>query len=192
MSKIVKEGIDRFYDYDLHLETRTIFLADGDDGEINAAVANKFIKSLHLLVAQGIDKPISVYVNSFGGCWYNGMAIYDAIKFCPAVVNAFIVGTAMSMGSIVIQAADKRIIYPNATVMVHDGTFSQDSMAPASFQNWADHYKKIQPRMYRIYAERTGKSAGFWRRKCNADLILSATEALELGLVDEIYGVSNG
>lgn len=192
MARINKEGLDRFFDYDLHVESRTIFLRDGEDGEIDAATANRFVKALHLLVAESTEKPISVMVNSFGGCWYNGMAIYDAIKFCPAIVNCYIIGAAMSMGSIVIQAADRRIMYPNATMMVHDGTFSQGSLPPASFQNWADHFKKIQPIMYRIYAERSGRSTGFWRRKCSADLILSAKEALELGLVDEIYGVSNG
>jgi ATP-dependent protease ClpP protease subunit len=94
----------------------------------------------------------------------------------------------MSMASLILQAADHRIIYPHATIMVHDGYETRVDDIPRTFQNWADYSKKSQQMMYRIYAERSGRPVGFWRKKCAADLILTAQEAKALGLVDAIYG----
>jgi ATP-dependent Clp protease protease subunit len=190
MSKLAKESIDRFFEHNLHVETRTLYLGDDESEGINGNVASKVVKGLHLLGASP-DKPITIYINSFGGCWFNGMAIYDAIKACPCEVTALVVGSAMSMGSIFLQAADNRVIYPNATIMVHDGYESRVDDTPKTFQNWAEYSKMSQRMMYEIYAERSGRPASFWRRKCAADLILSAKEAKELGLVDSIYGESN-
>jgi ATP-dependent Clp protease protease subunit len=137
--------------------------------------------------AADAEKPITVYINSFGGCWFNGFAVYDIIKACPATVTAYVVGSAMSMGSLILQAADHRVIYPNATVMVHDGSWNVEDTVQ-SFHNWAEFSKKAQQQMYGIYAGRSGRPPSFWKKKCAADLILSAKEAKELGLVDEILG----
>jgi ATP-dependent Clp protease protease subunit len=187
MARLAKESIDRFYDYRLHIESRTIYIGDGDEGEVDAEVARKAIKAFHLLVSADKEKPINVYINSFGGCMFNGMAIYDVMKNCPCHVTAFVLGAAMSMGSVILQAADVRVAYPNATIMVHDGSWNIDDTFQ-SFHNWAEFTKKSQQQMYRIYAERSGRPAGFWRKKCAADLILTAQEAKSLGLVDSIYG----
>lgn len=191
--RLGKESVDRFYDYDLHVESRTLFIGDRiageeSEGEIDADVSQRAIKGLHLLTASATDKPISIYLNSFGGCWFNGMAIYDAIKACPCHVSITVVGSAMSMGSIILQAADTRLIYPNATIMVHDGYETRVGDIPQTFVNWADFSKKMRNVMYHIYSERSGRKPSFWRQKCRADLILSAKESKELGLVDGIIG----
>lgn len=196
MSRLAKESIDRFFDYNLHVESRTLWVGDEEEGKegergINSTAAQYVVKALHLLVAASPEKEITIYLNSGGGCWFNGMAIYDAITLCPCQVTAYVVGSAMSMGSIILQAADTRVIYPNATVMVHDGYESLSEALPQSFQNWADYSKKTRQKMYRIYAERSGRPVSFWRKKCAADLILTAQEAKEFGLVDSIYGEDN-
>lgn len=183
---LAREGIDRFFDYDIHVDSRTIWIGDGDE-QLDKQSAQHAVKALHLLGTTP-DKPISILLNSFGGCWFNGMAIYDAIKASPCHIDIVVVGAAMSMGSIILQAADTRIIYPNATVMVHDGYEGMSDVTPLTFQNWAEHSKKLRTSMYRIFAERSGKPVSFWRKKCAADLILTAQEAKELGLVDSIYG----
>jgi ATP-dependent Clp protease protease subunit len=188
MPRLAKESIDRFFDYSVHVESRTLFVGDGGDGEIDADAANRVIMGFHLLTEASKEKPIAVYINSFGGCWFNGMAIFDVIKSCPCPVTAYVLGAAMSMGSIILQAADERIIYPNGTIMVHDGYESRTGDIPQTFVNWAEYSKKTRNSMYRIYADRSGKPVSFWRRKCAADLILTAQEAKALGLVDSIYG----
>lgn len=187
MPRITKEGIDRFFDYGLHVETRALYLGDGDDGEIDATVAKNVVKALHILGSTP-DKEITVYLNSFGGCWFNGLAIFDAMKFCEAPITAYVIGSAMSMGSVVLQACGTRLIYPNATMMIHDGYETRVSDMPTTFINWAEHAKRSRNRMYEIYAERSGRTTSFWRRKCANDFIISAPEALELGLVDGIVG----
>ena len=186
--RLVRESIDRFYDYDIHVETRAIYIGDEKDDGVNQRTSEFAVKALHMLANASQEKEITIYLNSFGGCWFNGMAVYDSIKACPCPVTIYVVGSAMSMGSIILQAADNRIIYPNATVMVHDGYETRVDDIPRTFQNWAEYSKKSQRVMYNIYAERSGRSAAFWRKKCAADLILTAQEAKELGLVDSIYG----
>lgn len=193
MARIVKESIERFYDYDIHIESRTLFIGDsrgeGDnEGEIDADVSQRAIKGFHLLTAAAADKPVTVYINSFGGCFYNGMAIYDAIKACPCHITAYVCGSAMSMGSLILQAADTRLIYPHATMMLHDGYDTRVGDVPQTFFNWAEYSRKMRTVMYKIYADRSGQKPSYWRRKLSNDLILTASEAKELGLVDGIVG----
>jgi len=185
--KLAKESIDRFFDYDIHVESRTIWLGDDEDG-ITEKTSERLVKALHMLANAAPDREITIFLNSLGGCWFNGMAIYDAIRACPCPITCYIIGAAMSMGSIIAQACDQRLIYPNATMMVHDGYETRVDDIPRTFQNWADYSKHTQKKMYEIYAERSGRPVTFWRKKCSADLILTAAEARELGLVDAIFG----
>jgi ATP-dependent Clp protease protease subunit len=150
-------------------------------------MSERLIKALYLL-QQKPEEPIRIILNSFGGCWYNGMAIYDAIRSCPAHVTIEVFGAAMSMGSIILQAADERVIHPNATIMVHDGYETRVGDIPKTFENWADYSKVTRRKMYEIYAEKSGKTVQFWEKRCQADFILSATQAKELKLVDKIVG----
>ena len=182
---IRKESIDRFFDYDLHVESRTLYIGGK---EIDEQSAERVIKALHILQS---EKDINIILNSFGGCWFQGMAIYDAIASCSCHVNATVYGSAMSMGSVILQAADSRIIHPNATIMVHDGYETRVDDIPRTFQNWAEYSKRSQQRMYEIYAGRSGRPPSFWKKKCASDAILTAKEALELGLVDSIFKVNN-
>ncbi len=97
----------------------------------------------------------------------------------------------MSMASVILQAADLRILYPRATLMIHDGYETQQQATPQTFRNWAEFSEKSRNLMYEIFAERSNKkSIAFWKRKCANDTILSAEEAVDLGLADGIYGES--
>lgn len=184
---IVRESIDRFFDYDLHVETRTIYLGDStSDEEVGPVLAERVIKALHVLSLKP-EEPIKIIMNSLGGCWYNGMAIFDAIRACPCRVTIEVLGSAMSMASVILQAADVRIIHPNATIMVHDGTDAYDGPS-RNVERWGDQSKKLRQQMYEIYAKRSGRPVSFWEKKCAHDSILNAQEALEYGLVDKIFG----
>src|SRR5262249_12096717 len=151
-------------------ETRTIYVGEmGEDGEIDQSVARNTIKGLHILQTISPDKEINVILNSFGGCWFSGMGIYDAIKACTCHVTATVFGSAMSMGSVILQAADTRRIHPNGTLMTHDGYETRVDDIPRTFQNWARYSKITQRRMYEIYASRSGRTANFWKKKCESD-----------------------
>jgi len=116
------------------------------------------------------------------------MAIYDAIKACPCHVTIEVMGQAMSMGSIILQAADERILHPNSCVMVHDGYDSMHSTHPKIFEAWAKQSEKLRKKMYEIYAERSGKDSKYWEKKCAFDFILDAKQAVSEGLADSVFG----
>ena len=186
--RIVKESIDRFFDYDLHIESRTVLIADSSEDGVDHEMSTKLIKAIHLLQNASAEKELTVILNSLGGCWFNGMAIYDAIAGCPCPVTAVVYGAAMSMGSIILQAADTRVIHPNATMMIHDGYETRVGDIPQTFENWAAYSKVTRQKMYEIYSKRSGRPVSFWRKKCAADSILTAQQAKEIGLVDKIFG----
>ena len=122
MRAIKKESIDRFYDYDIHIETRTLYLGQ----DIDDLSAERTIKGLHLLDSS--DGNINIILSSPGGEVYNGMAIYDSILQCKNDVIISVAGWAMSMGSIILQAADYRLLHPNSVIMIHDGSWDLGAM----------------------------------------------------------------
>jgi len=200
MSKLNKESIDRFFDYDVHPETRTIYLGsinyDPEHGEsgTDGAMAERLIKGLHILdsSAPDGDKPITIIMNNPGGDVYHGLAIYDAIKACKNHITVKVFGHAMSMGSIILQAADRRIMAPNSKMMIHYGSWGINDHAK-NFQNWAVESKKFMSFMEQIYLEKIQeKHSGFKLAKikemCDFDTVFTAKEALDLGLIDEIIG----
>lgn len=185
--RLVRESVDRFYDYDLHVETRTIYLGDATEDEgVGPQMAAKLIKAMHILQSTG-SGDIRILMNSFGGCWYSGMAIFDSIGASPCHITIEVLGPAMSMGAVILQAADERVIHPNATLMLHDG-YTSATGTPKSFESWGDESKRLRRRMYEIFASRTAKSARYWEKVCTHDYFFDARKALAAGLVDRIHG----
>jgi len=186
-----KDSTDRLFDYDLHLESRTLWvgatvLEDGSEAGVDAAMAETFIKGLHLLqYGAKAEEPITVKMTNPGGSWYYGMAMYDAIRNCRAPVTIEASGLCMSMGSIIIQAADHRLVHPNCRFMLHDGEEGYVGHA-RDFENWGKECKRIRGEMYAIYAERSGRPVGYWEKRCMFDLILTADQAVREGLADKV------
>lgn len=118
--------IDELHSYGLCLDTREIFLhgepaEDNTDSGVDFRMANRFLKNIRMLESSGED-PIIVHQHSIGGEWSDGMMIYDLIISCQCHIIFVMHGDACSMGSIIPQAADTRIIMPYCTFMVHDGS----------------------------------------------------------------------
>ena len=181
---VKKENIDRFFDYDVLLDSRTILIADSSDDGVDNAMANRFLKAM-VILEQSNKNPIRVILKSLGGCIYNGAAMFDSIKNSPCHVTIEVYGCAMSMGAVILQAADERIMQPSALLMLHDGTFGMTD-APRTFENWAAVSKKQRQQMYKIFADRSGRTIRFWEKACANDFILDAGEALKYGLIDKI------
>lgn len=186
-----KDSIDRYFDYDLHLESRTLWLGSvhvdmETESGTDASMAERAVKALHLL-SQGpkAHEPILIQMNNLGGSWYHGMAVYDAIRACPAHVRIEASGFCMSMGSCILQAGDERILTPNARVMIHDGHEGFAGHA-RNFEAWGHESKRIRQEMYRLYAERSGQPVGYWAKRCIIDYILTAQQAVQEGLADSI------
>lgn len=196
MARINRDHLDKYYDYDLWLEGRTLYIGaqhvhaqmDGETAldEITAITTERVIKGLHLLQAQSLEKPIHIILNSGGGDVFQGFAIYDAIYSCQVPVQITATGQCMSAASIILQAGDIRKVTPNCILMVHDGEDGYQG-SPDSFSNWAKMGQTINKQMYRIYAKSSGRSEKYWERRCKkSDFIMTAEEAIKEGLADSI------
>ncbi len=190
--------IEVFYDYDIYLPTGTIYLGsindDPDYGSeveagIDYAVASRFIKGLHLLEDTTFDN-IDIILNNPGGDINHMFALYDAIKTFPKHTTIKCFGQVMSAASVIFQAGNKRLMAPNCYMMIHDGDWTYSGNTK-DYENWATVSKDVRKRMYNIYYERMlAKDSSISLRRieymCNHDKILTANEAVNLGLADSI------
>lgn len=157
--RLSKDHIDKFFDYDVELDSRTIYMgsvevSDGEDSGVDAIMAERVLKALHLLEFNPSlgDRPISIIMNNPGGDWYHGMAIYDAIRSCKNTITIKVYGYAMSMGSIILQAADERQISENSKFMIHYGTSGYGGHAKI-VDKWAKECQRIDYDMENIYLD---------------------------------------
>lgn len=194
MSKHTKDAIDRFFEYDIYVEARTLYFGsvhtdiDASESGVDAALANRIIKGIIFLQNQSKEK-ITIIMNTYGGSWYHGLAIYDAILASPCPVRIEVMGSAMSMGAVILQAANERILHPNCRIMIHDGTEDDmpADMSPKSFQAWAEESKRNAKLMYQMFATKShNKDLKYWEKRCANDYILTAEQAIAEGLADSI------
>jgi len=158
--KFKKDDIDQFMDSDIYLPTRTIYMGSinyADDGESGTdhAMAERMIKALHILDSQAAsgDKPIVIIMNNVGGDIFHGMAIFDAIANCKNHVTIKAYGHAMSMGSVILQAADIRSMSRNSRIMIHYGTNGVGGHAKTTYK-WTDEIKKFDKFMEDLFLEK--------------------------------------
>jgi ATP-dependent protease ClpP protease subunit len=198
--------IEEIHSYNLCIDTREIFLHGETDSEsydagVEFRMSNRFLKNVRLLEAAG-DDPIIVHQHTDGGDWYSGMMIYDAIIACQCHVIFIMHGTACSMGSIIPQAADTRIVMPSCTFMVHDGSTNLNG-THKQVQSAAQLEEKMRDQMLDIYAsvcinghffqkeQATDKKVREYiinRMNEKEDWWLNAREAVAFGFADAVLG----
>ena len=194
--RVTKDDVDKFFDYGISLPTRTIYMGsiindvEGEESGVDASMAEYIIKALHILDIKS-NSPITIIMNNPGGDYYHGMAIYDAIKACRSEVTIQAYGHAMSMGSIILQAADKRILSPNCRFMIHYGYMSMGFNHTKIYQKWSEECKKMDKFMEQLYLGIIRKVQPNFKleklkKMLDFDTILSAEETIKLGLADEI------
>ncbi|MCA9485783.1 MAG: ATP-dependent Clp protease proteolytic subunit [Nanoarchaeota archaeon] len=185
-----QNDIENYFDLGFDKKKRILYMGSfgcpGESGEngVDNMMAEFFIKGLDVLNASG--RKITVKMNNPGGDWLHGMAIYDAIRDSKAPVDIEVYGHAMSMGAVILQAGRKRLLHPNAAVMIHDGTTSNEGMPIRSAKNWAEFESWGCKRMYEIFASRSGRYPHYWKKKCSHDHIYTAEQAIKEGLADAI------
>lgn len=197
MAKIYKDEIDRLFDYDIYVPTRTIVMRshlvdeEGESGT-DAEMAQRVIKGLHILdsSAPSGDKPITIIMNNPGGDEYDGLGIYDAIKACKNHVTIIVYGKAMSMGGIILQAADKRVMSSNSRFMMHYGQFGVSANAQDVYK-WVEDNKRIDSWMEDLFLDKMREKNPKLTKKdiqdmLKADFIVTGEEAVRLGLADEV------
>ena len=176
---------ERSYDiYSRLLEDRIIFLT----GEINDTVADSIVAQLIYLEAKDPNKDICLYINSPGGSVTAGMAIYDTMNYIRCDVSTICIGMAASMGAFLLSsgAKGKRFALANSEIMIHQPLGGAQGQA-SDIKIQADHIIKIKHRLNSILAENSGKPYEQVEKDTDRDNYLSAEEAREYGLIDDIF-----
>lgn len=176
---------ERGYDlYSRLLKDRIIFLAD----EITDQVANIVVAQLLFLEMDNPDADISLYINSPGGSVTAGMAIYDTMNYIKCDVRTVCVGMAASMGAFLLMAGEKgkRLALPNSEIMIHQPLGGASGQA-TDVEIRAKWLLRTKDKMIRLMSEMTGQEQEKLRADCERDYFMSAEEALQYGVIDQIY-----
>jgi len=175
---------ERSYDiYSRLLKERIVFLGE----EVNDVTASLVVAQLLFLEAEDPDKDIHLYINSPGGSITAGMAIYDTMKYIKCDVSTICVGMAASMAAFLLAggAKGKRFALPNSEVMIHQPLGGAQGQA-TDIKIHADHIVFIRKRMNEMLASFTGKPVEEVEADTERDNFLTADQAKEYGLVDEV------
>jgi ATP-dependent Clp protease protease subunit len=180
---------ERTYDiFSRLLMDRIIFLGV----PINDDVANIIIAQLLFLQADSADKDIYVYINTPGGIVSAGMAIYDTMQHITAPVNTICMGMAASMGSFLLAAGrkGKRSALPHARIMIHQPSGGAQGTA-SDIEIQAREILYLRSKLNDLYAHHTGKTLDQIERDMDRDRFMSAEEAKEYGIVDNVLSVNS-
>ena len=175
---------ERAYDiYSRLLKDRIIFLGD----EVNDVTAGLVVAQLLFLEAEDPDKDIHLYINSPGGSVTAGMAIYDTMQYIKPDVSTICIGMAASMGAFLLAAGakGKRLALPNSEIMIHQPLGGAKGQA-TDIEIHAKWILQIKERLNQILSERTGQPLEKVKADTERDNFMSAMEAKEYGIVDEV------
>ena len=178
---------ERSYDfYSRLLEDRIIFLAD----QVTDATASLVVAQLLYLEAKDPDKDIQLYIDSPGGSITAGMAIYDTMQYIKCDVSTICIGMAASMGAFLLAAGEKgkRFALPNSEVMIHQPLIAGGGLSgqTTDIKIYTDHLVNTKEKMNEILAERTGQTYEKLCEDTERDNFMTAQEAKEYGLIDEV------
>jgi len=179
---------ERAFDiYSLLLKERIIFLGT----PINDQVANLIIAQLLFLEREDPDKGINLYINSPGGVISAGMAIYDTMNLIKSEVSTICIGMAASMATILLSGGEKgkRYVLPNSTVHMHQPMGGAQGQA-TDIEIAAREIIRLQDKIRTILSENTGQTYDKIARDTDRDYYLTAEQAVEYSLVDEILGAA--
>ncbi|WP_297819599.1 ATP-dependent Clp endopeptidase proteolytic subunit ClpP [uncultured Paraglaciecola sp.] len=175
---------ERSYDiYSRLLKENVIFLV----GQVEDHMANLIVAQMLFLEAENPEKDIFLYINSPGGSVTAGMAIYDTMNFIKPNVSTVCIGQAASMGAFLLSAGEKgkRYCLPNSRVMIHQPLGGFQGQA-SDFEIHAKEILSIKEKMNRLMADHTGQEYEKVAQDTDRDNFLSATDAMEYGLIDQV------
>jgi len=176
---------ERAYDiWSRLLKERIIFLGTPVEDDM----ANLIIAQLLFLDSEDPEKPISLYINCPGGVVTAGLAIYDTMQYVRAPVHTICTGIAMSMGAVLLAAgaAGKRFALPHSRIMIHQGSGGFRGNTPDVFIQ-VKEMEQLVKTTQELLAAHTGQPIDKIMKDTDRDLFLSPEEAVEYGIIDEVY-----
>ncbi len=187
----MKIELDELLSYGIDIKNRKIYFGsplDGsneDLGDFTQTSVELAVRALHKMASEAPGKPIEVHMFSYGGSPYEMLRLYDEIHASPCQIKFFGSGAIMSSATWIMAGCDERYLQPNATVMVHDGSDGFEGKHTDG-QIQAAEMKRLQDKLYEIYASNSRMPVEFWADVCQRDLYLTASEAVSLGLADKV------
>lgn len=175
---------ERVYDiYSRLLKDRIIFLGS----QVNDEVSNALVAQMLFLQSDDPKSDIHLYINSPGGSVSAGLAIYDTMQFVSCDVATYCIGQAASMGAVLLAAGakGKRFALPNARIMIHQPLAGMQGTAEEILIH-ATEFKRIKRRLNEILIKHTGQSMESIEKDTDRDRFMSAAEAVEYGLIDQV------
>ena len=176
---------ERSFDiYSRLLRERIIFL----NGEVNDSMSGLVCAQLLFLEAENPNRPINLYINSYGGVVTSGLAMYDTMQFIKAPVHTLCMGTARSMGSFLLMAGEPghRAALPNASLHVHQPLGGFQGQA-SDILIHANEMQETKRRITRLYAQHCGRTEAEVERTLDRDHFMTAQQGVEWGLIDRVF-----
>ena len=166
------------------LKERIIFVTGGIDDGMAALITSQLL----FLESENPKKEVAMYINSPGGYVSSGLAIYDTMQYIRCPISTVCIGQAASMGSLLLAAGEKdmRIALPNARVMVHQPSGGYRGVA-TDIERHAEEILELKRRLNNIYVRHTGQDYDTIERKLDRDTFMTAEEAKDFGLIDQVY-----
>lgn len=207
----ISDPVWQIHEYNIDASAHQLYLMgnenyivyEGNDmGEpgVEYSMSSRFIKNVNILMRNNIEKPILIHMKTCGGDWSEGMAIHNMIQACPNPITILSYTHARSMSSIIFQAANKRVMMPDSTFMLHDGTYGIEGTVKSA-KSAFEFDMKTEERMLSIYTTSMKTKGKFkdksevWIKKFlrsemdkKEEVYLTAEQAVEWGLADEIFG----
>lgn len=181
---------ERSFDiYSMLLRQRIIFLT----GQVDDYVSSLIVAQLLYLEAEDPTKDISFYINSPGGVVTSGLAMYDTMQYIRPKVATICIGQACSMGSLLLAGGEPGMRYalPNARIMIHQPSGGAQGQA-ADIEIQAKEILKTRKRLNEIYVKHTGQKLSKIETAMDRDNFMSADEAKDFGLIDQVYDSRKG
>lgn len=183
---------ERSYDiFSRLLKDRIIFLAE----DVNPTTASLVVAQLLFLESEDPDKEIYLYINSPGGSITDGMAIVDTMNYIKCPVCTICVGMAASMGAVLLTSGQKgkRYALPNAEILIHQPLIGGGGLSgqTTEIKIHADHMVRTREKLNKLLSERTGQDIATIERDTERDNYMTAEQALQYGLIDEILYSKN-
>lgn len=174
-------NLDRWLNDNIDIENRRIMISE----DVEEYCIGDFVKGIMAMLDRNKEKPIDVYVNTYGGSVYDGIALYDFLRSLPVQVRTYAMGKVMSMGIILFLSGDERYSQENSTFMVHEvsgGAIGKSSGLVVE----ADEARRLNDLLCHIIADRTGKTKKWWHAEMKfTDKYYDKRTAAKLGIVKE-------
>jgi len=181
---------ERAYDiFSRLLKERIIFIGMPMDDE----VANLIIAQMLFLTAEDAEKDINIYINSPGGVVTAGLAVYDTMQYLKSPITTICIGQAASMGALLLASGTKgkRFVLPNARIMIHQPLGGAQGQA-TDIEIQTKEILRVKKLLNEIMAKHTGQPLAKIEKDTDRDFYMSAQEAVEYGLVDEVIETKKG